>query len=152
MQKCAFLALCCAPILFAQGERGTFNGTVADPSGAVIGGVMVKAVNVGTNIEVAVKTTDAGVYRMPYLLPGTYKISVTAPGFKSAVRENVVLSVAQTLTVDFQMEVGQITDSVTISSEPPLLETGTAEIGSYVSKKEFDTWPITVGDGRRQIQ
>ena len=62
------------------------------------------------------------------------------------------LSVAQTLTVDFTLEVGSATDSVTVSSDPPLIETGTAEIGSYVSKKEFDTWPITVGDGRRQIQ
>ena len=103
MRNRVLMILSCASLLYAQGERGTFNGTVADPSGAVIGGVMVKAVNVGTNIEVAVKTTDAGVYRMPYLLPGTYKISVTAPGFKGAVRENVVLSVAQTLTVDFQM-------------------------------------------------
>ncbi|MCC6538275.1 MAG: TonB-dependent receptor [Bryobacterales bacterium] len=138
--------------LFAQGERGTFNGTVSDPSNAVIGGATVKAVNTATNIETSVTTTDAGVFRMPYLLPGTYKISVSAPGFKGAVRENVILSVAQTLTVDFRLEVGQITDSVTVSSEPPLLETGTAEIGSYVTKKEFDTWPITVGDGRRQIQ
>jgi len=60
--------------------------------------------------------------------------------------------VAQTLTLDFSLEVGATTDQITISSEAPLLETGTAEIGSYVSKKEFDTWPITVGDGRRQIQ
>ncbi len=138
--------------LFAQGERGTFNGTVSDPSGSSVPGASVKAVNTGTNIETPVSTTAAGVYRMPYLLPGTYKISVTAAGFKSSHRENVVLSVAQTLTVDFTLEVGAISDQVTVSSEPPLLETGTAEIGSYVSKKEFDTWPITVGDGRRQIQ
>ncbi len=50
------------------------------------------------------------------------------------------------------MEVGQLTEQVTVSSETPLLETGTAEIGTYVSKKEFDTWPLLVGDGRRQIQ
>ena len=138
--------------LFAQGERGTFNGTVTDPSGSSVPGATVRAVATATNVETTATTTAAGIYRMPYLQPGNYKISATAPGFKSAVRENVILSVAQTLTVDFIMEVGQVTDSITISSEPPLLETGTAEIGSYVSKKEFDTWPITVGDGRRQIQ
>ncbi|MGH9722617.1 MAG: carboxypeptidase regulatory-like domain-containing protein, partial [Bryobacteraceae bacterium] len=99
-----------------------------------------------------VQTTEAGVYRMPYMQPGTYRISASAAGFKGANRENVVLGVAQTLTLDFKLEVGQITDTVTISSEPPLLETGSAEIGSYVTKREFDTWPITVGDGRRQIQ
>ena len=79
-------------------------------------------------------------------------MSANAAGFKSAVRENVILAVAQTLTLNFVLEVGAATEQVTVSSEAPLLETGTAEIGSYVSKKEFDTWPITVGDGRRQIQ
>jgi hypothetical protein len=139
-------------LLFAQGERGTFNGTVSDPSGAVIAGATVRAINVATNVETPVTTTSAGVYRMPYLPPGTYRLLASAPGFKTAVRENVILAVAQTLTVDFVLEVGQVTDQVTVSAEPPLLETGTAEIGSYVTKKEFDTWPIVVGDGRRQIQ
>ncbi len=138
--------------LFAQGERATLNGTVADPSGAVVVGAVVKAVNVDTGVETSVPTTDAGVFRMPYLPPGTYRLNASAPGFKAAVRENIILQVAQTLTLNFALEVGAATEQVTVSSEAPLLETGTAEIGSYVSKKEFDTWPITVGDGRRQIQ
>jgi len=138
--------------LHAQGERGTLNGTITDASGAVVAGATVKATNAGTNIEVPTQTTESGVFRLPYLSPGTYKLTVSAPGFKSAVRDNVILAVAQTLTIDFKLEVGAVSDSVTVSSDPPLLETGTAEIGSYVSKKEFDTWPITVGDGRRQIQ
>ncbi len=148
------LLLQCALVssLFAQGERGTFNGTVADPSGASIPAATVKAIETSTNSEFTAKTTDAGVYRMPYLRPGSYRITVTAPGFKTAIRENIQLSVAQTLTVDFALEVGQLSEQVTVSSDPPLIETGTAELGSYVSKKEFDTWPITVGDGRRQIQ
>ncbi|HXG46165.1 MAG TPA: carboxypeptidase regulatory-like domain-containing protein, partial [Methylomirabilota bacterium] len=144
--------LSASALLFAQGERGTFNGTVSDPSGAVIAGATVRAINVATNVETPVTTTSAGVYRMPYLPPGTYRLLASAPGFKTAIRENVILAVAQTLTVDFVLEVGQVTDQVTVSAEPPLLETGTAEIGSYVTKKEFDTWPIVVGDGRRQIQ
>src|SRR5690242_8150709 len=138
--------------LFAQGERGTFNGTVTDPSGAAVVAATVKVLNPATAVEFTTVTTDAGVYRMPSVSAGTYRITVSSPGFKAALRDNVVLSVAQTLTVDFTLEVGNITDQVTVSSDPPLLETSTSEIGSYVSKKEFDTWPITVGDGRRQIQ
>src|SRR5437773_10437237 len=130
--------LACAASLFAQGERATLNGTVTDPSGAVMVGASVKAVNVATGVEFDVTTTDAGVFRIPYLQPGTYKLTVNAPGFKSAVRENIVLAVAQTLTLNFALEVGAATEQVTVSSEAPLLETGTAEIGSYVSKKEFD--------------
>ncbi|MBI4874203.1 MAG: carboxypeptidase regulatory-like domain-containing protein, partial [Acidobacteria bacterium] len=147
-----FALLICFGMLFAQGERGTFNGTVTDGTGAVIPGVSVVAVNTATGVETKVSTTSAGVYRMPYLLPGSYRLTVSATGFKTSLRENVILAVAQTLTVDFSLEIGAITDRITVSSEPPLLETGTAEIGSYVSKQEFDTWPITVGDGRRQIQ
>ncbi|MBN8731220.1 MAG: TonB-dependent receptor [Acidobacteria bacterium] len=138
--------------VFAQGERGTLNGSIQDASGAVVAGASVKILNPATGVELNATTTDAGVYRLPSLSPGTYRISVTAPGFKTAVRENVVLGVAQTLTVDFKLDVGNVTDSITVSSDPPLLETGTAEIGSYVTKKEFDSWPIAVGGGRRQIQ
>lgn len=138
--------------VFAQGERGTFNGTILDSSGAAVAGATVKAINVGTGVETPAITTAAGVYRLPYMQPATYKISVSVPGFKAAVRENVILGVAQTLTVDFTLEVGNVSDQITVSSDPPLLETGTAELGSYVSKKEFDSWPITVSGGRRQIQ
>jgi len=152
LYRFAILLFSSALLVLGQGERGTFNGTVTDPSGAVVANGTVKAINVATNIETTVQTTSAGVYRLPYLPPATYRLSVSAPGFKSAARENVILSVAQTLTLDFQLEVGAVTEQITVSSETPLLETGTAEIGQYVSKKEFDTWPITVGDGRRQIQ
>lgn len=146
------LALLGTSLLMGQGERGAFNGTVLDSSGAVIPQATVKAINTGTRIETAVQTTAAGVYRMPYLPPGTYTFHVSAPGFKSVLRADIGLSVAQTLTLDFTLEVGSATEQITVMSDMPLLETGTAEIGSYVSKKEFDTWPITVGDGRRQIQ
>src|SRR5262245_47899285 len=105
------------PALLAQGERGTLNGTIADPSGSVIAGATVKGMNVATGVETDTKATDAGVYRMPLLQPGTYRLTVTAPGFKTSVRENVVLGVAQTLTVDFNLELGAITDSITVSSE-----------------------------------
>ena len=146
------LALVIGASLFGQAERGTFNGTVLDPSGAAVVGATVKVVNPANGVEFTSLTTDAGVYRMPSLSPGTYRITVSAPGFKGAIRQNVVLAVAQTLTVDFHLEVGNISDQITVSSEAPLLETGTAEIGSYVTKKEFDAWPIAVGGGRRQIQ
>ena len=137
---------------FAQGERGTFNGTITDPSGAAVAGAAVKVINPETGVETTSVATDAGVYRMPYLQPGTYRITVSAPGFKTAVRQNVMLAVAQTLTIDFALELGNVADQITVSAETPLLETGTAEIGSYVSKKEFDSWPIAVSGGRRQIQ
>lgn len=151
LQRILVLGLAATFACFGQAERGTLNGSVVDSSGAVVPGVSVRILNPSTGIDISAATTDAGIYRMPGLQPGTYRITATAPGFKTAIRENVVLAVAQTLTVDFILEIGNVSDQITVSSDPPLLETGTAELGSYVSKKEFDTWPITVGDGRRQM-
>src|SRR5262245_28864225 len=124
-----------ASLVFSQGERGTFNGTVTDSSGAAILSDTVKVSHAETAVETTAVTTDAGVYRLPYLPPGVYKFTITAPGFKTVVRDNVNLSVAQTLTVDFALEVGNVTDQITVTAETPMLETGTAEIGSYVSQK-----------------
>ncbi len=138
--------------LFAQGERGGFNGTVTDTTGAVLPGVTVTAIETQTNVETKATTNDSGVYRLPYLPPGLYKITVSKTGFRPSAADQVTLRVAQTLTLDFKLEVGQVSESVSVSSDPPLLETGTAELGRYVSEKEFDTWPVAVGDGRRQIQ
>lgn len=138
--------------MFAQGERSELNGTVTDSTGAAIPGVTVTASEIQTKIETRAVSTDSGVFRIPYLQPGLYKLVVSKTGFRSSAVDNVTLRVAQTLTVDFKLEVGQVTDSVSVSAEPPLIETGTAEIGRYVSEKEFDTWPVAVADGRRQIQ
>lgn len=139
-------------ILLAQGDRAAFNGTVTDQSGAPIPNANVTVTEVQTGVETKTATTEAGVYRVPYIPLGVYKISVTAPGFKTGLAENVTLRVGQTLTVDMKLEVGQVSDNITVTAETPLLETGSAEIGRYVTEKEFDTWPVIVGDGRRQIQ
>jgi len=147
-----FLALLVSATVFAQGERGALNGIITDQNGAVVAGAEVTATNVETNVETKTTTTDAGVYRLPYLPSGRYKITVKAQGFQTAVLNDVNLFVAQTLTVDIKMTAGQVSEQMTVAGTAPLLETGTAEIGRYVTKKEFDTWPVAVGDGRRQIQ
>lgn len=146
----AFALLLSATAL-AQGERGSLSGIVTDASGAIIPNAEVVALNIATNIETRTTTTDAGVYRLPYLPVGTYKITVKANGFQTTVASNVVLNVAQNLSVDFKLQAGAVSDTVTIT-DTPLLETSTAEIGRYVTKKEFDTWPVPVSDGQRQIQ
>jgi hypothetical protein len=147
-----FLALFVCATVFAQGERGALNGIITDQNGAVIPGAEVVATNIETNVETKTTTTDAGVYRLPYLPSGKYKITVKAQDFQIAVLNDVNLFVAQTLTVDIKLTAGQVAVQMTVAGTAPLLETGTAEIGRYVTKKEFDTWPVAVGDGRRQIQ
>ena len=130
--------------------RSQFNGTVTDSAGGVLVGVTVIATNVETNVASKATTTDAGVYVIPYLPNGLYRVRVEAKGFRPAQAEQVTLRAAQTLTLDFKLDVDAIVEAVTVSA--PVIETSTAEIGHYVSNKEFQTWPIPVADGQRQVQ
>jgi hypothetical protein len=142
--------LLCGGVAHAQVARSQFNGTVTDSAGGVLVGATVVATNVETNVESKATTTDAGVYVLPYLANGVYRVRVEAQGFRPAEANQVTLRAAQTLTLDFKMDVDAITEVMTVTA--PVIETSTAEIGHYVSKKEFETWPIQVGDGQRQIQ
>jgi len=147
----ATVLVLCSGIAWGQAV-GTLNGTVLDPSGAVVPGAAVVAVNVDNQEESKTTTTSAGAYTLPYLPQGTYTLRITMPGFRTATAENVILRAAQTLTVNINLEVGQISDNVTVSATPPLLEAGTAEMGRYVNQAEFKAWPIFTSDGQRQIQ
>src|SRR5258708_12884870 len=147
-----FLAMVVVIQLWGQGERGGFDGVITEGSGGVMRGGIVRGAEVRSNVDSVASSTDAGVYPLLYTPAGTYRISVSKPGFQTSARENVVLHVAQNLTVDFALQLGAVGDQVTVSGDAPLLESSTAEIGRYVTKKEFDTWPILVADGQRQIQ
>ena len=134
----------------AQVARSQFNGTVTDSAGGVLVGAVVIATNVETNVASKTTTTEAGVYVIPYLANGLYRIRVEATGFRPAQSEQITLRAAQTLTLDFKLNVDALTEALTVTA--PVIETSTAEIGHYVSSKEYQTWPIAVGDGQRQVQ
>jgi len=146
------LLLLSLPPAMAQSGRGTVTGLVKDASGGVVPGAEVVIKNIESGLEMNTQTTEAGVYRIPYVPPGKYLITVTMTGFKKAVRENVDILVTQTVTADFTLEVGQISDTVMVSSTAPLLERSTMEIGTAATEKELHQWPILVGDGTRQLQ
>jgi hypothetical protein len=143
-------SLLSAGVAHAQVARSQFNGTVTDPAGGVLVGAAVVATNVETNVASKATTTDAGVYVLPYLSNGVYRVEVSAAGFRTAVASDVTLRAAQTLTVNFKLEVDAIAETLNITA--PVIETSTAEIGHYVSNKEYQTWPVPVSDGQRQIQ
>ena len=100
--------LAAVALVIAQGPVGTMTGTVTDPAGASVPGASVVAINGATGVETKTTTTNTGTYTLPYLPAGTYTIRVTAPGFRTANAENVVLRVAQTQTADIKLEVGGV--------------------------------------------
>jgi len=146
------LTLFCLSPAMSQSGRGTLMGTVKDTTGAVVPGAQVQITNMGTGAEFNAITTDAGLYRVPYIPPGKYRLSASNAGFKKTVQENVEVHVAGTTTADLVLEVGQISDSVTVTGTAPLLERASAEIGTVSTEKEVHTWPIQIDDGTRQLQ
>ncbi len=115
--------------LAAQSARGTMTGIIKDPSGVVVPGAEISIVEKSSGVITQAVSTEAGVYRAPYIPPGKYKISASLTGFKTAIADDVEALVGQTVTVDFTLEVGQVTEQVTVSAETPLLESHTSEIG-----------------------
>ena len=145
-----FLGL--AGLVFGQGPVGTVTGTVTDPAGSVVPGAAVVATNTATGVETKTTTTSTGTYTLPYLPAGTYKLRVSSTGFRTATAENVVLRVAQTQTADVKLEVGAVSEQVEVNAHAELLDSGSAEVGRYITTEEYKSWPIVVGDGQRQIQ
>jgi len=146
------LTLFCLSPAMSQSGRGTLTGTVKDTTGAVVPGAQIVISNMGTGVEFDAITTDAGIYRIPYIPPGKYRISASNTGFKKTVRENVEIDVAETVTMDFVLEVGQISETVSVTGTAPMLERASAELGTVSTEKEVHTWPILIDDGTRQLQ
>ena len=127
---------------WAQEFRGTITGRVLDGSGATIAGATVRAVNLNSQ-EANTTTADAsGIYSIPFLRPGQYNVTVTQAGFKTAVRSNITLNVSQVAGVDIVLEVGQLTDSVTVESNAALLETQTASRSGVIDNKTIADLPL----------
>jgi outer membrane receptor protein involved in Fe transport len=148
----ALLAFVLAGTIQAQGPVGTLNGTIMDPAGAVVPNATVTATSNATGVESKTMSTSSGTYTLPYLPAGTYTVRATAAGFEVSTAENVILRVAQTMVVDLRLQVGAVTQEVVVSAKPELLESGSAEMGSYITTQEYQDWPILVSDGQRQLQ
>src|ERR1700680_4081528 len=103
-----------ALVAFAQSDRGTITGTVADPAGAVVANAAVEVRNVQTGAVYQVATSATGNY-VVQVPTGAYEISVTVMGFKKYVRQSVEVPVEQTLRIDAILEVGSTTESVTVT-------------------------------------
>ncbi|PYV12178.1 MAG: TonB-dependent receptor, partial [Acidobacteria bacterium] len=128
----------------ARGQefRATLNGRVTDPAGLPVPGVGVTVINVNTNETATALTGDAGNYTIPFLKPGVYTITAEQPGFKKFTREKQQLSVGQTATIDIQLEVGQVTETVTITAEAQLLETSKADRGTVIERQRVSELPL----------
>jgi hypothetical protein len=144
----SFLLLTFVPA-FAQSDRGTITGTVADPAGAVIANAPVQAKNTETGVVYMAQASTTGNFTIAQLPVGTYELSVTVPGFKKWIRPSLTVEVAQVLRVDAQLEVGSSTESVTVTAEAPLLDTETGDLRHSVTVERLNDLPVLgIGAGQ----
>jgi hypothetical protein len=128
------LAALAAPTAFSQ-EAATLVGTVRDSSGLVVPGAKVTVVNSDTNFRSETTTSAEGGYYVPYLNPGGYQLTIEAAGFKRYVRAGIMIRTGETPRVDVQLEVGALTEAVTVSETNPLLETDTTVVGQIMENE-----------------
>ncbi|MEO5924863.1 MAG: carboxypeptidase-like regulatory domain-containing protein [Bryobacteraceae bacterium] len=134
---------------FAQSDRGTITGTVTDPSGAVIANATIEARSTLTGAISRGGTTATGNYNIAQITTGVYELTVTAPGFKTFIRQNIELPVAATVRIDVAMEVGSAAESVTVSDTAPLLKTESGELSHNVTTDRLNNLPVMgIGAGR----
>lgn len=148
----ALVVLAAAFLASAQETRGTVLGRVSDPSGAVIAGAEVRATNVATGVAAAARSNEAGNYTLPYLLPGPYTITAELAGFKRFVREGIQVRVNDSVEVNITLQVGDVTETVEVRAETPLLSTSEASLGQVIDQRRVAELPSFGGSAMVLVQ
>ena len=137
----------------AQMGEGQLTGKVSDPTGASISGAAVALTETNTQSKYNTVTSDQGLYRFPELAPGTYQVSVSAPGFQQSVQTGIVVSVSDTAVLNVALTVGATTQSVTVAANASQLKTETSDIGTTVSPAMMEDLPLPFnGSVRNPVQ
>jgi hypothetical protein len=126
----------------AQAANGNIEGTVRDTSGAGLPGVMVTVTNMETGTTRSVVTTEDGVYRAPLLPLGRYKVSAELQGFKTFEQQGITLSAGQTALINVELSVGNIAETITVTSESPIAQPGKIDLGRTIGEQEVRNLPL----------
>ena len=135
------LVLSCLSVLVAQTTTGTFAGAVFDPTGATVPRAEVTALNVDTGQKYKAVTTDTGDFTIVQVPPGNYEVDVRAKGFKTLLRKNLQLEVNGKITLALKLEVGMLSESVSVSGEASMLRTQDAQVGDIVNSLMVENLP-----------
>jgi Carboxypeptidase regulatory-like domain len=128
----------------AQQQLATLQGTITDQSGAIVPGVTVVATSVDTGAARTAMTNEAGVYRLPGLEPGRYRVAAELTGFNRAIRENVTLEVGATVGLPFVLQPGNLSEEIEVRGQAAVVQTERADISSVVERKRIETTTRTV--------
>jgi hypothetical protein len=126
----------------AQSNRGGVSGTVTDQQGLVVPNATVTVINTGTNKAVKVAASSSGAYSVQNLEPVTYRIEVEAAGFKKEIIENVKVDTATTVTKNVSLQVGAVSETVSVKSEAPLVDLESGTTGQTITERQIQDVPL----------
>jgi len=144
----ATIALAAAS-LCAQSERGNITGIVTDQSGAAVAGAQLTLTQRDTNAVTRAISTISGEYNLPNLLPGGYRLEISASGFKRFLQQNITLSAGNTVRVDATLQIGQVSESVEVTASAATIQTDNAKVSTAVENKLVDELPLVVAGAMR---
>src|SRR2546430_13002635 len=140
---CAMLCLFgISAFVSAQGDVAAVTGRVFDPNAAIIIEATVTARNVDSGVKISVVTNVDGIYRFANLSPGNYEFTVSKRGFKAIVKPGVTLHLADTISMNFNMVVGAVTETVTVEAGASMLNTTDATVGTLVDQSYIKNMPL----------
>ena len=149
MRPVSALLCCCVltVVAFAQNDRGTITGEISDQGNAVVPNAIIVAKNADTGVESKTVASGTGNYTIPSLPSGRYVLTVEAPGFKKAVHSNIEVQVAQTARIDVKLQIGSVSDTVTVTTEAPMLKTESGEQATVIQTERINALPLNFGGG-----
>lgn len=142
--RVALLLLVLLPAgVLAQAGSSTISGVVKDATGGALPGASVTVVNEDTGVSIQTVTNDEGLYRVPALVPGRYRVETSLDGFDPAVRRPITLEVSQTLAIDIMLNVAGQAETVNVSAEaPPLVESLSSTVAQIVTREMLAALPL----------
>jgi Carboxypeptidase regulatory-like domain len=146
------LCLICSTLLFAQGSGGRILGRVIDQSGALLSGVKVTATNEATGATHQAQTNSSGDYAFPAVPVGTYTLTFDMTGFKTNIRKGITVEINQVVTFNSTMQIGQAKELVEVTSEAPLVDTTTTQLGAVVNNRAVNELPLNARDSYQFLQ
>src|SRR5208282_2886580 len=128
--------------LFAQSPDGNINGLVSDPSSAAVVGAEIVAVNDVTGVQYTTRTNAEGIYVIPNLPPGPYRLQVSKVGFKTLIKPDIVLNVQDALSINFSLPIGAAYEVLTVEGGAPLVNTESAAVSTVVDQTYVKNMPL----------
>jgi hypothetical protein len=145
LPRVAYIAVCILTFglsLFAQSPNGNINGQVVDPVNRAVTSADIVAVNDSTGVQYTTKTNDEGLYVLPNLPPGPYRLQVSKVGFKTLIKPDIVLSVQDAISINFTLPIGAFHETITVEAGSPLVNTESAAVSTVVDRQFVENLPL----------